>query len=132
MKILTLIIKQKWFDEIMSGKKTTEYRELTPNNARKLVEIDSNGYFVENAELYPEGEPTPKHYDAIRFYVGYNKDRDTALVKVNSEKAKFIRTETGEIIYDGEPNSDDFWPYVTIEYYLGEIIEKKHTHGKSK
>ena len=29
MKILTLIIKQEHFDQIMSGEKTEEYRETT-------------------------------------------------------------------------------------------------------
>lgn len=32
MKVLTLIIKKKWFDAILSGEKTTETREVRPTN----------------------------------------------------------------------------------------------------
>ena len=127
MKILTLIIKQKWFDEIMSGKKKTEYRELTPQNMRRLVEFDSEGFMVEDPE---NNRPNvPKKYDAIRFYVGYAKDRDTALVEVTGVDCDFIRTEEGEPIYSGDPQGEDFWAYVMLEYHLGRIIEKQHTHG---
>ena len=35
MNILTLSIKQKYFDEILAGKKTHEYREIRPTNAKK-------------------------------------------------------------------------------------------------
>lgn len=126
MKILTLIIKQKWFDEIMNGTKKIEYRELTPQNAHKLVEFDDEGYMVEGQDI--EHPNVPKKYDAIRFYVGYAKDRDTALVKIENIEAKPIKTDDGKFIYEGEPESPDFWVYVMIEYHLGEIIEKKHTH----
>ncbi len=126
MKILTLIIKQKWFDQIMSGEKTTEYRELTPQNMRRLVEFDSEGYMVEDEQ---NGKPNvPKKYDAIRFYVGYNADRDSALVEVTGVDCDFIRTEEGEPIYEGNPEGDDFWAYVMVSYNLGRIIEKKHNH----
>ncbi len=48
MKTLTLVIKQKWFDMIMSGEKTSEYRELTPYNAKTdfvLYKSDRKIYF---------------------------------------------------------------------------------------
>ena len=37
MNILTLSIKQKYFDEILAGKKTHEYREIRPTNAKKYI-----------------------------------------------------------------------------------------------
>ena len=35
MKILTLIIQQKWFDEIIKGNKKQEFRELRPRSEKK-------------------------------------------------------------------------------------------------
>ena len=51
MKTLTLVIKQKWFDLIMSGEKTSEYRELTPYNANRLSELDEDGYLTETLTM---------------------------------------------------------------------------------
>ena len=36
MNILTLSIKQKYFDEILAGKKTHEYREIRPTTQRSI------------------------------------------------------------------------------------------------
>ena len=60
MEILNLIIKQKFFDEIMSGKKRQEYREIRPNTQKKYCQLDADGFCVE-----VNGELQPKHYDAI-------------------------------------------------------------------
>ena len=37
MNILTLSVKQIYFDEILAGKKTHEYREIRPTNAKNLL-----------------------------------------------------------------------------------------------
>ncbi len=58
VKILHLTLMKKWFDEIISGKKKIEYREIKPYWTKRL--FDSNG--------------KPKHYDTIHFRNGYNKD----------------------------------------------------------
>ena len=42
MKILTLIIKQKWFDAILSGEKTVETREVRPTNTKYISYRDNN------------------------------------------------------------------------------------------
>lgn len=78
MKVLSLIIKQNFFNEILKGTKTKEYREVKPTTIKKLLQLDSNGYEV--VDEY--GNAQPIKYDAIKFYVGYNKDRDSALVEV--------------------------------------------------
>ena len=44
MNILTLSIKQKYFDEILAGKKTHEYREIRPTNAKKYITYSSFGF----------------------------------------------------------------------------------------
>ena len=55
MKTLYLTLKKKWFDMILSGEKTEEYREMKPYWLR-----------LANATLM---------YDKIRFVNGYGKDR---------------------------------------------------------
>ena len=48
MKILTLIIKQKWFDAILSGEKTVETREVRPTNTKYISYRDNN-----TGKVYP-------------------------------------------------------------------------------
>ena len=57
-KILHLTLMKKWFDEILSGKKKIEYREIKPYWTKRL--FDENG--------------NSKHYDVILFRNGYSKD----------------------------------------------------------
>ena len=90
MKILTLIIKQIYFDQILNGTKTQEFREIKPTTEKKYV--DRTGI-----------KPKPIHYDAIRLYVGYNSNRDTALVKVQDASINYSVSE--------------------ITYKLGKILE---------
>lgn len=118
MKILTLIIKQKYFDEILSGKKTVETREIRHNNFKKYCELDEDGYakFDEDKGVF-----IPRQYDAIRFFVGYNKERDTALVEVKgAEIGIFVDEEGKEIVY--EANGEEFIASY-IDYALGKVLE---------
>lgn len=71
LKILTLNIKKIYFDEIMRGEKKTEYRELKQTMLTRLTYIDES-----------DGKRYLRHYDALRLFVGYNKDRESALVQV--------------------------------------------------
>ncbi len=43
MNILTLSIKQKFFDEILSGKKGFERREIKPSNVENYVSFIVDG-----------------------------------------------------------------------------------------
>lgn len=52
-KILHLTLHKKWFDEIVSGKKTREYREVKPYWTKRLV---------------------GREYDEIWFRNGYSKN----------------------------------------------------------
>lgn len=119
MKILTLIIKQKYFDEILSGSKTVETREIRHNNFKKYCELDEDGYAKFDEE---NGVFVPRQYDAIRFYVGYNKDRASALVEVKGANIGiFVDEEGKEIVY--EANGEEFIASY-IDYDLGRVIEK--------
>ena len=117
MEILTLIIKQKFFDEILSGKKTQEFREIRPTTQKKYCQLDADGYCVEK-----DGVLQPKHYDAIQFFVGYNKDRASALEEVKDAKIELFEDENHNLIeytYQGE-----IYLAAQVVYGLGRIIEK--------
>ena len=121
MKILNLIIKQQYFDAIMDGSKVQEFREIRPTTYKKLCETnhDEYGYFIKQEE---NGTPIPQKYDAIRFYVGYNKDRDSALVEVKNANVEFFVDENNELItYDVD---GDMWYATQVVYNLGRVIEK--------
>jgi len=58
MNILHLTLMKKWFDQILTGIKRVEYREIKPYWTTRL--LDKNG--------------KPKQYDIIEFRNGYSKD----------------------------------------------------------
>ena len=60
MKVLHLNLYRKYFDAILNGEKTIEYRDITPYWSKRL-----------------EG----RHYDVIQFRNGYAKDAPTMLVE---------------------------------------------------
>lgn len=117
MKILTLIIKQRYFDAILQGRKVQEFREIRPTNEKRYVQFDERGQLV----LDGNDCCVPVKYDAIRFYVGYAKDRDTALVEVKSAFTQVLVDDKGQPIsydYDGE----DYWAEQVV-YNLGRVLE---------
>lgn len=117
MKVLNLIIKQKFFDEIIAGTKKQEFREIRPNTEKKYCEIDEDGFVKEI-----DGVLIPRKYDAIQFYVGYNKDRDSALVEVKGANIELFVDDNGNFIeyeYQG-----DICTAAQIVYDLGNVIKK--------
>ena len=90
MKVLTLNIKKTYFDEIISGTKTIEYRELKQTTLNKYT------YLAES-----DGKRYLRRYDALRLFVGYHKDRESALVQVT------------DITYNEG----------IVEYHLGMVLE---------
>ena len=71
LKILTLNIQKVYFKDIVSGEKKIESRNIKQTTINKYTYIDE-----------ADGKRYLRRYDAIRFYVGYHKDRDSALVQV--------------------------------------------------
>lgn len=131
MKILNLIIKQKYFDAILEGRKVQEFREVRPTTVKKYIELDEDGY--EREDEY--GNAIPIKYDAIRFFVGYNADRDTALVEVVGVHTEvFVDEDDNPLMYEygvdknGEPQ---VWVAEQVVYDLGKILEHK-VRDKSK
>lgn len=133
MKILNLIIKQKYFDEILAGTKTEEYREVRPTTFKKYLRyvvcgeefadlddvpdepkyndyLDENGFAVE-----------PIKYDALRLFVGYNKKRDSMLVEVKDSILEYLVDENEQpIFYEYKGNQ---YVMSQMAYQLGKIIE---------
>lgn len=124
MKILNLIIKQKYFDAIMAGRKVQEFREVRPTTIKKLLQLDEEGYEVEDEY----GNAQPIKYDAIRFFVGYNKDRDSALVEVESAYCEiFVDDDDNPIMYESGVDKDGNpleWIAEQVVFNLGRILEK--------
>ena len=82
-KVLHLNLYHKYFDQILKGEKTTEYREVTPYWSKRL-----------------EG----RHYDVIKFKNGYRKDAPEMLVEfkgvgiVNDVQGSRYAIELGKIL----------------------------------
>ncbi len=91
LKVLTLNIKKIYFDEIMSGEKKIEYRELKQTTLNKYTYLDES-----------DGKRYLRRYDALRLFVGYHKDRESALVQVT------------DITYNEG----------LVEFHLGMILER--------
>lgn len=77
-----LIIKQCYFDDILAGTKTVEYRELRGGNLNKLATPGDGFYEVKNPAT-------------LRLYAGYNKNRDYAEVEVTDVRIN----DNGEVEY---------------------------------
>ncbi len=135
MKVLNLIIKQKWFDEILAGRKTEEYREVRPTTLKKYLRYEVDGKEYETLD-HPDLKDRKADlefslniidYDAIRFFVGYNKDRDSALVEVKDAFLTLFTDDNDEYItYDHDGNT-----YIASEmtYKLGKVLEQ-NVHPK--
>ncbi|OJV18887.1 MAG: hypothetical protein BGO30_03435 [Bacteroidetes bacterium 41-46] len=126
MKVLTLSIKQQWFDEIRAGKKTIETREIKPTTASKYIEYSYNGERIKESQITDdmEGvEAIPIKYDAIKFLTGaYEGTRPSMIVEVTGEEVYILTDEeTGEdLVYE---NNGVEYVAAEIVYSLGKIIE---------
>ena len=124
MKILNLIIKHQSFDAIMAGRKVQELRKIRPTTIKKLLQLDEEGYEVEDEY----GNAQPIKYDAIRFFVGYNKDRDSALVEVERAYCEnFVDDDDKPIVYESGVDKDGNpleWIAEQVVFNLGRILEK--------
>ena len=76
-KVLNFVVSKQWFEKIVSGEKTEEYREIKPYWASRLVKQAESGEV-----LFDEfggytcviGNPEYKPYTHVLFINGYRKD----------------------------------------------------------
>ena len=125
MNILTLSIKQNYFDEIKAGKKKKETREIRANNSERYIYYKSGKktwkkYTDVPSEITPDVEPVK--YDAIKFLTGaYSGTRPSMLVEVKGAQIVLITDEKDNPItytYEGEE-----YAMAEIVYKLGKVIE---------
>lgn len=125
MKILKLIIKQCYFDEIIKGIKKQEFRDVKPTTFKRLVQLDEDGYELEDEN----GNAIPIQYDALQLYVGYAKNRASALVEVKSAYCEIITDENGEPItyeHGTDKNGNPLtWVVERVVYNLGKHLAYK-------
>ena len=121
MAIITLSIKQKFFDAIIAGEKKEEFREVTPVSDKKYLIVDEDGYCKQDAK----GDLVPRKYDVIKFFSGQMKGkRPTATVEITSARCEImVDEETGEAI---TYMFDDYeHTACRMVYGLGAILEQK-------
>lgn len=127
-KILTLSIKQKYFDEILAGKKKKETREIRPTNAGKYIyyHTKDRDYTTKEVDDIPDDvdvELKAIKYDALKLLTGaYNGKRPYIIVEVKDANPYVITDDNGEdVVYEYEGKE---YLLAEIEYDLGEILEK--------
>ena len=131
MKILTLNLKRQYFDEILAGTKTHEYRDLFPENNDKFIRYVLNGKEYKVNEIPSEedepGEitPVPIKYDAIKFLTGaYKGTRPYIIVEVLSANILIPKDDQGNEIIIYDEAADIEFIMAQMDYTLGRILEK--------
>ncbi len=127
---LYLPIKQIYFDQIIAGTKKEEYREIKDTTAKKYLQTTAEGKFVQDPKVTEPNKQyhiedynndrfpfLPKTYKYLALAVGYNSERDTALVEVTG--TRFLH---GRVFN----NAITFWQ---IAFQIGNIVE---LHRKSE
>ena len=126
MNILTLSIKQKYFDEILAGTKRHEYREIRPTNAKKYITYLCGGKEYQIDEELPEEgdiELKPIKYNAIKLLTGeYKGKRPYIIIEVKEAEAVLLTDNDGnDIVYEYQGEE---YLAAQMDYTLGKILEK--------
>lgn len=128
MNVLALTIKQEPFNEILSGEKKEEFRELRPTMycSRFVVYLGDDGKTYKMASHVPEGvdcKPEIVKYDAIKFITGEQKGkRPYMIVEVKDAMIEVITDENDQVItYEHEGM---IYAMAQMVYSLGHITEK--------
>ena len=125
MNTLHLTLNKKWFDMILSGEKTEEYREIKPYWIKRLLKYRGNYSYPIMSPIIKsclDEKPFewlayidmfPKFYkgDNIVFVNGYGKDKPTLTVWIKGFSIKEGKQEWG-----AKPNTKYF------TFHLGGII----------
>ena len=88
---ISFIIKQQYFDQILSGTKKEEYRGYSEQLLKKICQLDENG----NATDF-------KPIKEIEFFVGYQKNRKSAVVECLGIEVDCYQDDNGNPIGDDE------------------------------
>lgn len=146
---LYLTIKQVYFDQIVAGTKVHEYREITESTTKRYLEYSDEGspiiwidvvtcpksdvkeYTIDvyNNGIYPYFPKETIKY--LKLAVGYQKQRDTAIVEVTGIHFEPHYNKDGKAIRfsynppDGSDRPDPNGPicYWQIVFHLGKVVE---------
>lgn len=129
MKPLTLSIKQQYYDEIVSGRKKNEYREIRPTNAGRYIEYiasDGTRYSAKDYSSIPDDvsiEAVPLKYDTLKLITGaYSGKRPYIVVEVLGAEIEYGVDDNGDdVLYEYEGKE---YVVARINYTLGKILER--------
>ena len=144
---LYLPIKQIYFDEIIEGTKKEEYREIKPTTYKKYLKCDAKGNPFVDTSLIDMNDPLcgdinvwnngvyplmpNENHRFLHLAVGYNKERDEAIVEIKDVSFEPALNENGLPIRFDEEDDRGFecengklciW---IIVYHLGRIVNLK-------
>lgn len=98
---LYLVLKGEYFNEILAGTKTEEYREFTDHNISRLGIVE-DGIFVGCRE-----------YQTVKFQLGYTKDAPQMVVEVK------------EVVLEADEDAEEFnIDNCNFTIRLGKILER--------
>lgn len=101
---LYLVLKKQYFNEILDGTKTEEYRDFTDHNISRLGIIEEGAFVGCRA------------YKTVKFQMGYSKDAPQMIVKV---KEILLEADDPDV---EELNTEN----CNFVIRLGQIIDKKN------
>lgn len=117
--MLTLPIKKKWFDMILSGEKTEEYREIKPYWTNRLLKpLEKLGYYLYSKSFHYMLR-NPKTYFLVEMHLknGYAKDAPTAYVQA------LLNIRQGRPEWGAEPGKE----YYVFEIKTAFLVKEKQT-----
>jgi hypothetical protein len=111
MNILTLSIKQAYFDQIRAGTKKKEIREVRPSTEKRYVVLNEAREITDIIK-----------YDAIKFLTGaYAGTRPSMLVEVKEAHLEEVHDENDQPIMYEENGQQNMM--IDIVYRLGKILK---------
>lgn len=102
-KELYLVLKNKYFLEILKGEKKEEYRDFTEYYISRLCNVDKDGELL-----------SPKTFESVRFQLGYSQNAPQMVVGFEG------------VSIDADDDGTDVYTYENCNFiiHLGEIKEK--------
>lgn len=117
MRVLTIHVRQKVIDKIMSGETQQIARKIKPFDESNLVKLDEEG----NAIVNEHGTMTPEDYDALYLCVGYKINPNHVLLKIKRAHIEIVKDDNGEVLY--YQNVGNKCVAQQVVYDLGDILE---------
>ncbi len=111
--MLTLPIKKKWFDMILSGEKKEEYREIKPYYTTRFKNVGMHPDPLGIDEFHILHKPEEFRQTEVIFRNGYSSDSPSFIAKV------YLTTDYGKTEWGAEPG---------VKYYCLKIVEIIETY----